>query len=271
MVKRLAEYSSKTAKDSIILKDFPDFFLRKNTHEPIWRPWVGVFHIPNHKSYRKQLIKSRCWHRSRKNLKGVIFLSKYVAESYLSSQTFANHVDCPYKILKFTMPPVERRFSIDRFHNQKRILQYGFFLKNSLALDQLPPIEGYNKVKIKPPKIRTQLRRPILDNDVVIKKRISNDRLNRWLSSSCVFAEFIDCGASNIIVECILRNTPLVVNRHPSIEEYLTPDYPLFYDKFEDARLLFNRAEEGHEFLKQINLPTVEDFVAEVRTFISEL
>lgn len=39
----------------------------------------------------------------------------------------------------------------------------------------------------------------------------------------------IDASAVNTVIECIIRNTPLIVNRRPAIVEILGDDYPLYY------------------------------------------
>ena len=61
--------------------------------------------------------------------------------------------------------------------------------------------------------------------------------------------------ANNAVVECIVRNTPLVVNRLPALEEYLGKDYPLFFDRIEDATRLFavDKILEGHTYLKDLD------------------
>lgn len=76
------------------------------------------------------------------------------------------------------------------------------------------------------------------------------------LSKSVVFLYLIDASASNTVNECIVRNTPLVVNRLPAMVEVLGSDYPLFYDDFAqasrivgDTRLLM----EGHKYLTRLD------------------
>ena len=61
--------------------------------------------------------------------------------------------------------------------------------------------------------------------------------------------------ANNAVVECIVRNTPLVVNRLPALEEYLGKDYPLFFDRIEDATGLFavDKILTGHTYLKGLD------------------
>jgi hypothetical protein len=50
-------------------------------------------------------------------------------------------------------------------------------------------------------------------------------------TDNIIFGHYIDCSASNTILECILYNTPIIVNNHPAIVEYLGKDYPLYYSE----------------------------------------
>jgi hypothetical protein len=78
-----------------------------------------------------------------------------------------------------------------------------------------------------PPRLRHQnvLHLPFLDN-------IEYDRL---LAENIVFLDLYDSSANNALVECIVRGTPVVVNRLPAVMEYLGPDYPLYFDDLDEA------------------------------------
>jgi hypothetical protein len=49
------------------------------------------------------------------------------------------------------------------------------------------------------------------------------------LAQNVVFLNLIDASAVNTVIECIVRNTPLLVNPLPAVVEYLGKDYPLYY------------------------------------------
>ena len=51
------------------------------------------------------------------------------------------------------------------------------------------------------------------------------------ITQNIIFGHYIDCSASNTILECILYNTPIILNNHPAIIEYLGKDYPLYYSE----------------------------------------
>ena len=51
-----------------------------------------------------------------------------------------------------------------------------------------------------------------------------------------------DAAANNTILECIIRNTPIIVNKLPPIIDYLGEDYPLYFkDLDEIPNLLTNK------------------------------
>jgi len=51
------------------------------------------------------------------------------------------------------------------------------------------------------------------------------------LGRSIVLIHLKDANANNSVIECIVRNIPFVVNRHPSVVEYLGANYPLYFDQ----------------------------------------
>ena len=59
---------------------------------------------------------------------------------------------------------------------------------------------------------------------------MDDNEYDRLLSQSVIVCELLAASANTTIVECIARATPVAVNRHPAIEEYLGPSYPMFFD-----------------------------------------
>jgi hypothetical protein len=72
-------------------------------------------------------------------------------------------------------------------------------------------------------------------DSVEVLDKLSNDEYDILLSENIVFLNLVDCSAVNTLLECIVRNTPLIVNRIPSIEELLGVNYPGFYDTLIEA------------------------------------
>lgn len=71
----------------------------------------------------------------------------------------------------------------------------------------------------------------ILQNheSVEVIPHVSDEKYDELLSENIVFLKLVDCSAVNTVIECIVRNTPIIVNRHPALEEVLGAEYPGFY------------------------------------------
>lgn len=65
--------------------------------------------------------------------------------------------------------------------------------------------------------------------DVDILETLDNDEYDALLSENIVFINLVDASAINTVIECIIRNTPILVNRHPAVVELLGENYPLYY------------------------------------------
>jgi hypothetical protein len=70
---------------------------------------------------------------------------------------------------------------------------------------------------------------------VRILTKHDNAAYDDLLSENIVFLDLVDCSAANTIMECVVRNTILIVNRHPAVEEVLGASYPGFYSNLLEA------------------------------------
>ena len=66
------------------------------------------------------------------------------------------------------------------------------------------------------------------DPGVIARKMVPNEEYDALLSSSVVLCLMYATAANNVVVECIARGTPLLINPLPAVVEYLGPDYPLY-------------------------------------------
>ena len=72
-------------------------------------------------------------------------------------------------------------------------------------------------------------------NSVTEISTLSNDDYDQLLSENIVFLKLVDASAVNTIIECIVRKTPVLVNRLPAVEEMLGSDYPFYYNGLTEA------------------------------------
>jgi len=98
---------------------------------------------------------------------------------------------------------------------------------------------------------------------VDILETMSNTMYDELLCQNIMFLNLIDASVANTIIECIVRFTPLIVNRIPATVELLGENYPLFYDKLEEIPELFQNIEKAHIYLKNMDqeIYRIENFV----------
>lgn len=94
------------------------------------------------------------------------------------------------------------------------------------------------------------------DQSVTILDTLPDDAYDDLLGKNIVFLKMVDCSAVNTVLECIMRNVPLLVNRHPALEEVLGSQYPGFYVNLYHAAALaqdLNAVMSMHEYLARSN------------------
>lgn len=69
-----------------------------------------------------------------------------------------------------------------------------------------------------------------LFKDIELIEKLSNQEYDHILTNNIVFLNLVDASAVNTVIECIIRHTPIIINKHPAIIELLGENYPLYYD-----------------------------------------
>jgi polysaccharide pyruvyl transferase WcaK-like protein len=93
-------------------------------------------------------------------------------------------------------------------------------------------------------------------NSVTVMDKLSNEEYDKLLSENIVFLQLVDCSAVNTVIECIVRNTIVIVNRLPALEELLGIYYPGFYTTLEDAQKILqdiNSLYKCHKYLSLLD------------------
>ena len=93
-------------------------------------------------------------------------------------------------------------------------------------------------------------------NSVHIYDTISNAEYDDLMSSSFIFLDLYDSSANNAVIECIARNTPILINKIDAVVEYLGEDYPLYFNNLNHAAQLLsntNNIIKAHTYLKQMD------------------
>jgi hypothetical protein len=88
-------------------------------------------------------------------------------------------------------------------------------------------------------------------------QQISSEKYHRLLRDNLAILDFYDCAASNALLECLVRATPVFVNPVGGVVDYLGKGYPLYFDSLDqlEEKLSDNRLiESAHQYLKKIDL-----------------
>lgn len=227
-------------------------------------PWVGFVHKtplpPEHlaalygdkpDACLPAMMASDAWRRNLDRCRGLFCLSEHL-RAYLQPR-----VPCPVDAVPhptaFDGTPFD--FAAFRRDPAPRVLLVGHWLRRFQSFYDLAAA-GYRKTMLQCQdeplyeRLRSVLRD---DGSVEVLPWQAPDAYDALLSRNVVFLDLLDASANNSVIECLARDTPLLVNRHPAVVEYLGPDYPLYFDDLgHAARLLQPEAlRRGHEYLRR--------------------
>jgi hypothetical protein len=272
------------------LRSMARWILPPSRNPLVWtEPWVGIFHNPpNVPSWfhaaldPADLLNGLRLRQSLPQLRGAVALSEYLA-AWLRQR-----LDAPVIALKHPTAFDARQFDWDAFeaNPEKKLVQIGWYLRNYRAIYQVsvPPwLTKAHLVQNEPVIIDA---RQATDEHAETRHRpdvgavqelsyLPADAYDRLLTDNLVFIEVITSSANNAVVEAIARDTPIVINRHPAVVEYLGPDYPLLYDDIAQVQSLLTipRIRDAHAYIRAMDKTdlTVEHFIDQMRRFMLSL
>ena len=213
---------------------------------PRREPWIGFLHNPHNMPQGhfdglnpRVFMRSPIWIESMKTCRGLFALSKYYADWLRRELPVAIGT-----LLHPTETPLEK-FDWERFASnpRPRVVHVGRWLRRFESILELQA-SGFTKTIVSSPGASFgDLWKSKAAGDVELMDYLSPPDYDRVLAENIAFSDLLDASANNLVVECIVRGTPLVVNRHPAVVEYMGADYPLLYDSVEEAgRLIGDRA-----------------------------
>ena len=94
------------------------------------------------------------------------------------------------------------------------------------------------------------------DSSVEVIPKLSNHQYDQLLAENIVFINLVDAAAVNTLIECVMRNTPIVINKLPGVVEVLGDDYPLYFDgDLEDALkvITLENILDASSYIKEMN------------------
>ena len=92
-------------------------------------------------------------------------------------------------------------------------------------------------------------------DSIKIIEYIDNSAYDELLSSNIVFLNLVDASAINTLIECIVRNTPIIINKLPPVVELLGEKYPLYYQNLNEVYKLINMKQinNAHKYIKKLD------------------
>jgi len=90
---------------------------------------------------------------------------------------------------------------------------------------------------------------------VEVQSNLSNAQYDTLLSQNIVLLPLLEAVAVNSLIECLVRNTPVLVPKLPAVVEYLGEDYPLYYTDYSSCSEKLNQRDllRAHLYLTERN------------------
>ncbi len=250
---------------------------------PYTEPWIGFIHNPqniptwfHYQESPQTIFAKRIWRESLKYCQGLFTFSEYHAK-WLREQT-----EKPVSTLFHPTELPEVTFDFSRFkdNQQKKIIQIGWWLRRLSSIYQLPVAKNnpmnYEKIRLVPlffANAHTYLKELIeheqKENNLKINPdyagntreiiHVSNEDYDNFLVENIAFVHLYDANANNVVIECIARATPLLINPLPAVMEYLGKDYPMYFTNLDEAAMKaldMNLILETHNYLKNAEIRT---------------
>lgn len=221
--------------------------------KPHLQPWIGFIHIPpqipkwfSYKQANEVILNSEAWEKSLPYCRGLFTLSNY------HKKHLDKNIEIPIDNLIFPTESPKLKWSWDRFtaNKDKKIVQVGWWLRKLHAIYQLPMTKNQYKKAFLSVQHKNLPRLIEKEREILLNEGTFNDDMydtaetltylpnhyyDKLLGENIVFVCLYDASANNTVIECITRNTPLLINPIDAVKEYLGDDYPLYYNSLEEA------------------------------------
>ncbi len=204
---------------------------------------------------------------------------------YLKNHMVEKLKDYPIKIYSLKHPVNDSgiKFNIDDYINNKNkhIIQVGQQLRRLSSIYKINAphhkkmwLTGNNDIK----QIMNLLYLDAIHNTVILNKRVkikyvNNSEYDELLSKNIVFLDLYDSAANNTVLECIVRRTPMILNKTAGAIEYLGELYPLFYDSLDQVPMLLtlDMIKKTVEYLSVLKTVNVNKFTQQLCEIINDI
>lgn len=207
--------------------------------------WIGFFHHPPDMPhfYLRNLVpeivlQTPEMQEALKTCYGVFCFSEN------HRQWLSNVLTVPVERVFHPTETPDIKFTPEKFFTNphQRIVQIGHWLrkvhsiyflstnlKRIIVHQDFPHVRDYFKIE------KEAFGLQVDESSVEKLPFLKNDDYDELLSENIVYLELHAAAVNNAIIECIVRNTPVLVNPLPAVIEYLGKDYPFYFSSREEA------------------------------------
>lgn len=279
--------------DGILCDDFLEqtFDTTNKIPESIQQqPWIAIAHLPPTKvrqfmptcflDYNKDVPGSA---EAIKNLKGICTMSHHLADR------FRQVCDVLVNVIHYPTNTNVKQFDINSYMRQPTLVHVGWFFKNLLLLEHIPPNNHIQrKIQILAAclkekgavGLRNYLHTHMYPNRTLhggvtyLYDRVPDATYDNLLTQSVMAIEFVDCAATTVVVESLARCAPMLLNRHPALLEYVGKDYPMFFDDIRECEQLLHPANvyKTHEYIRHMDKSflSIENFLHKFQLWVAK-
>ena len=297
------ESTSSILIDTFVDKTFhwdSDFY-QLNNMIPVKKSWIGFIHHTfntfNNQFNCDTLFKNPIFLDSLEHCKGLVVMSNQLKRDILHSI----FLPVPIYVVSHPTEFVENTFTWTKYINNphKNLIQIGTWMRNTFSIYDLRTkinkkvLRNKNNDNYFPPvELKRELEQGLENspnifikcmNSALIHKLDSvqplyyanNQEYDQLLSENIVFLDLLDCAACNTLIECIVRNTPILINKLPAVVEYLGEEYPLYYTSLNEAESLLQDEiiQKAHLYLTRLDKSflQIDTFLRQVQTILNTI
>lgn len=258
-------------RDDVSFITFAEMYFYKGGKQ-MNKKWVGIIHDPpeTHKYDKSKNIFNNS--RFKKSLKCCLHLFTMgdISSEWVRTMLRKNNVDIEVTTLRHPLPNISSVTSFDfekyKYNKNKNIVQIGNWLRKTYAVYKLKVPDQFQKC-ICPwsQRIQTELKWSSKRDKIKLSEeerssvkkisKLNNSKYSQLFHNNIIFLDLYESTVNNVILEAIQANCPILVNKLPSVVEYLGDGYPMFYtdrDQVTDM-LTDDNIRKAHEYLKTMD------------------
>ena len=260
-------------------------------------PWIGIIHDPpeTQKFDRsKNIFKNSRFVSSLKHCKHLFTMSDASTQWAIKnlSDKGSGYINIKVDTLRHPLPDMNSQFDMKKYESnkEKSIIQIGNWLRKTYAIyflklpdSQTLPYKFTKKICPWSNRMSQELQQSCSRDKVKVSphtkasvkhlQKLSDADYTKMFEANIIFLELYASTVNNVVLEAIKANTPILINRLSSVEEYLGKDYPLLYDDREQIGILLSDESnivKAHEYLSNMDksVLSLDYFTESIKKFL---